>query len=151
MSSPGNTGPQIAANGANGYIGQDFYIYTANFGNLAPNAISAQSVQIQSDSDFEWIQSTCYGNLHGETPPFLDNQLLPIDITLVDSGSSRQLFSAAIPITSFAGTGKQPFILPVTRLFKAYSNLQVTAASIDGTNTYDNVSLNFIGRKLFRS
>jgi hypothetical protein len=131
------------------YFGQDFYIYTANFGNLTALANGVQNVQIQSDSDFEWIEATCYGNLHGATEPFTDSVLLPIDISLVDSGSSRQLFSAPIPITTFAGTGKQPFILPVSRLFKAYSNLQVSATNFDASNQYDNIQLNFIGRKLF--
>lgn len=133
------------------YFGQDFYIYTANFGNLAALATAQQNVQIQSDSDFEWIEATCYGNLHGGTAPFSNAILLPINITLVDSGSSRNLFNAPIPIVSFSGSGQQPFILPVSRLFKAYSNLQVTAQSFDATNQWDNLQLNFIGRKLFLS
>lgn len=151
MSSQGNSGPQIPVGNGTPYIGQDFYIYQALFGNLAPLANSVQNIQIQSDSDFEWIEATCYGNLHGATAPFTDNILLPVNITLVDSGSSRQLFSAPIPITTFTGSGKQAFMLPVSRLFKSYSNIQVTAVSFDATNTYDFVSLNFIGRKLFRA
>lgn len=149
MSAPGQQNrQQIQVDGAI-YFGQDFYIYTAALGNIAPSATSQVNIQIQSDSDFEWIEATCYGNLHGQTPPFTDNTLLPINITLIDSGSSRQLFNAPIPIVSVAGTGKQPFILPVSRLFKAYTNIQVIATSFDATNTYDFVSLNFIGRKLF--
>jgi hypothetical protein len=133
------------------YFAQDFFIYQALFGSFTTNAVAQANIQIQSDSDFEWIESTFYGNMRGATAPFLDNALIPVNIQMVDSGSSRQLFSAAIPLTTFAGTGKQPFILPVSRLFKAYSNIQLSASSFDGTNTYDNVSLNMIGRKLFLS
>jgi hypothetical protein len=145
MSGVGQQRPQ--PNGK--YFGQDFYIYQASFGNLAPSASATVNIQIQSDSDFEWIESTFYGNMRGASAPFLDNALIPVNITLIDSGSSRQLFSATIPLTTFAGTGKQPFILPVSRIFKSYSNIQATATSFDVTNTYDFVSLNFIGRKLF--
>lgn len=148
MSAAGNQGPQIQI-GNSQYFGQDFYIYSAVFGTFAPNATAVQNIQIQSDSDFEWIMTTAYGNLNGQTPPFTDNVLLPINISLVDSGSSRQLFNAPIPLSAIAGNGKQPFLLPVSRIFKAYSNLQVTATSFDAANTYNNVSLEFIGRKLF--
>lgn len=148
MSGSGQAAGQQIQVGNTVYFGQDFYIYTANFGNLAALGGSTQNVQIQSDSDFEWIESTSYGQLHGQTPPFMVIPL-PINITLVDSGSSRQLFSAPIPLTSFTGDGRQPFILPVSRLFKAYSNIQAVATSLDAANTYDFVSLNFIGRKLF--
>lgn len=131
------------------YFGQDFYIYEALFGNMAALASTTQNVQIQSDSDFEWIMSTCYGVLHGQTVPFTVIPL-PINIQIVDSGSSRQLFNSAVPITSIAGDGRQPFILPVSKIFQSYSNIQVIATSFDGTNVYDFVSLNFIGRKLFK-
>ncbi len=149
MSNPGQQSRQQIQVDGQVYFGQDFYIYTAAMGNFAPAATATVNIQIQSDSDFEWIEATCYGNLHGATAPFLDNILLPINFTLIDSGSSRQLFNAPIPVTTFAGTGKQPFILPVSRLFKAYTNIQVIGTSFDATNTYDFVSLNFIGRKLF--
>lgn len=148
MSSAGQQQIQV---GNETYMGQDFYIYAAVFGTFAPSASVTVSVQIQSDSDFEWIMSTCYGNMNGATAPFSDVILLPINITLVDSGSSRILFSTPLPLTSIAGTGKQPFILPITRIFKSYSNIQITGASFDATNTYNFVSMNFIGRKLFKN
>lgn len=150
MSSAGDM-QQLPANprGGQPYFGQDFYIYNALFGTFAPNASVTQNIQIQSDSDFEWVMTTAYGNMNGATPPFLETALLPINISLVDSGSSRQLFSAPIALSALAGSGKQPFILPVSRIFKAYSNLQVLATSFDAANTYNNVSMNFVGRKLF--
>ena len=134
----------------NNYL-EDFFVYSASLGNLAPAAQANVNLQIQADAIFEWVMATCYGNLHGATPPFTDAALLPVSVQLIDSGSGRQLFSGAIPITSFAGTGKQPFILPVSRFFRARSNIQITATNFDAASTYDNLFLNFIGRKLFRN
>lgn len=152
MSNPGQQ-PQMPQNNNGGrqlnQWAEDFYIYVASFGNLAAGVSSTQNIQIQSDSNFEWIEATIYGNLHGATPPFLDNILLPVNVTIIDSGSSRQLFSAPMPVNLFAGTGKQAFILPVTRLFQARSNIQVTMQNFDATSQYDNLTLAFIGRKLF--
>lgn len=148
MSSPGNQGAQVDYD-SDKYFAQDFYIYQVSFGAFATNAQVVVNLQIQSDSDFEWIETTCYGNMTGATPPFSDVILLPISIAMVDSGSSRQLFSGGVPLTSMAGTGKQPFILPVSRLIKSYSNIQITGTSFDGTNAYANVAMSLIGRKLF--
>jgi hypothetical protein len=154
MSEPGTTFAQMPDQNNGGrqlnQWAEDFYIYSASFGNMAAGAVTQTNVQIQADSNFEWVETTCYGNMATATPPFNDQVLLPINITLVDSGSSRQLFSLPIPLTSFAGNGRQPFILPVSRIFQARANIQITAQNFDGANAYNNVFLNFIGRKLFK-
>jgi len=149
MSSAGQTPQNNNGGQQNAQWAEDFYIYLASFGNLAAGASTVQNLQVQSDSNFEWIETTVYGNLHGATPPFTDNILLPINITIIDSGSSRQLFSAPLPVSMFAGNGKQAFILPVTRFFQARSNIQITAQNTDAVSQYDNLFLALIGRKLF--
>lgn len=150
----GNNPPYGTQGGNGGRQGQklaeDFYVYSAQFGNMAAAATALQNLQVQADSDFEWIMSTCYGNLHGGTEPFSDAILLPINIQILDSGSGRNLFSAALPISCIAGSGKQPFILPVSRLFMSRSNISVSATNFDASNQYDNIVLNFIGRKIFK-
>lgn len=142
-------GQQINGGPQGSRFAYDFYVYAVNFGNIAALATVTRQVTVQADSNFEWIMSTAYGNLNGATPPYTDNVLLPINLLIVDSGSSRQLFSDPVPLPSIAGTGKQPFILPVPRLFMAKSTIQLTAQNFDGTDTYDNVRLHLIGRKLF--
>lgn len=132
------------------YYGQDEYVYAAIFGNMAPAAVVNVNVTVQADSDFLWMMATCFGNLHGQTPPFTDNTLLPINISIQDSGSGRSLFSQPIPLSSIAGNGKQPFILPLPRKFKSRSNIAIVAQNMDAANTYDNLSLNLIGLKLFQ-
>lgn len=140
---------QAASQGVPQYY-VDYYIYVVLFGNMAPGVQSTQNIQIQADSDFEWIEATCFGNLHGGAAPFLDSILMPITVQIQDGGSGRQLFSAPAPITSIAGNGKQPFILPESRVFKSRTNIQLTGVNIDAANTYDNVYLNLIGRKIFQ-
>ena len=128
---------------------EDFYVYSAALGNIAAAATVTVNIQIQADSDFEWIESTSSGNQHGASEPWLDNIILPINVQILDSGSGRQLFSQALPLTSISGNGKQPFILPVSRLFQSRSNIAVSAVNFGGSQ-YDNVVWNFIGRKIFQ-
>lgn len=130
--------------------GEDFFIYTAAFGTLAPAAQGIQNIQVQADSNFEWIMSTVFATMNGATAPFGDNICIPVNIQITDSGSGRALFSAPLPASSMAGNGKQPFILPVSRLFMARSNISVSATNFDPANTYNFITLNFIGRKLFK-
>lgn len=143
----------IASGQVSAQYTEDFYIYLANIGNLTDASGSTPSatvnIQIQADSSFEWIMSTVYGNEHGATEPFGDGVLLPITVQITDSGAGRQLFSAPVPITMFCGNGKQPFILPVPKLFMAMSNIQVVATNFDTAQQYDNINLAFIGRKLW--
>jgi hypothetical protein len=128
----------------------DFFIYPISIGSLAAGAVFNGNIQIQADSDFEWIESTCFGWMDTATAPFTDGTIMPVNIQIVDSGSGRQLFNAPTPINSFAGTGKQPFILPVPRKFMARSTINIFATNADPTNKYDDIFLNFIGRKIFK-
>lgn len=151
MSDPGQNVAGINfGDPAGSYFGQDFFVYSASFGNLAPAAVSTQNVQIQADSDFLWMESTFFGFMHGATAPFQDSIVLPVGITIQDSGAGRQLFSGAIPLSAIAGTGKQPFIMPMPRKFKSRSNISIQATNNDPTNTYDQLFMNFIGIKLFK-
>lgn len=131
----------------------DFFIYPATFAALAAaGGAGVFNIPIQADSDFEWIESTCAAFIDGTAAgtALTDALYIPIDVQIVDSGSGRQLFNQPVPITSFAGTGKQPFILPVPRKFMARSNIQITATNNDPNNKYDQVFLNLIGRKIFK-
>jgi hypothetical protein len=129
---------------------EDFYIYTVQFGTIANGATAPQqSIVIQADSSFEWIASTFFALEDGSAAPFPDAMQLPILCQISDGGSGRQLFSAAVPISSFAGFGREPFFLPVPRLFLSKSQVTFNANSVDPAATWNNVTLNLIGRKIF--
>lgn len=127
----------------------DFFIYPASIGTLLTGASGQTNFQVQADSDFEWIMTTCYGNLNGAAEPISDASLLPINIQISDNSSGRNLFNFGIPASMFAGNGKQPFILPVPRLFKSRTNVNVLATSF-GAGTFNNILLAFIGRKIWQ-
>lgn len=140
----------------------DFYVYPVNFGNLAQSATVNVNLQIQADSNFEWIMSTVTGWLAiGAGTAYSSTIILPLQINIVDGGSGRSLIDttvaglAGIPgggafISAIAGDGKQPFILPVTKTFMARSTIQFTLKNVDSVaNTYNSVTLHLIGRKIF--
>lgn len=128
---------------------RDFFIYEVNFGNIATAGVSTQTIQIQADSDFEWVMATCMGYEHSASEPISNASLIPVNVTIQDTGSGRQLFSLAVPIQMFAGDGRQPFILPTPHLFASRASVQCVATSFGTSNTYDNISLALIGNKVY--
>src|SRR4029077_13929858 len=133
---------------------QDWFVYVANFGNIGGGSglTFAQNVQIQADSDFELVEITAQGLLHAllgvAGTPIVGSNVIPASMQITDSGSGRSLFSAPVPVNMVAGTGQFPFILPVPRICKALSNIQVSLTMFD-TTTYDSTFVAFIGRKIF--
>jgi len=131
---------------------EDFYIYGINFGNLAfGSAAVQQSIVIQADSHFEWIQSTWFALVNGIAAPFSDAIIAPLFIQISDGGSGRQLQSAPIPLSSIAGLGREPYYLPVPRIFLSKSQITLNIINRDPAATYNNVQINLHGRKIFES
>lgn len=128
---------------------RDYYIYTAKIGNMAASAVVNTSLPISADADFEWIKSTAFATLNGGTAPFTNAQVTECAVLLTDSGSGRQLMSAAVPVSSIFGTGELPFINPLPRLFKANSNINLQVTNLSTSNSYNNIFLNFCGYKMF--
>lgn len=128
---------------------EDYFVYELDFTGLASGTSANASIQIQADSDFKWIKATHESNIAnaGQTN---DTRVIPlVTIQITDTGSGRQLMSAATPIENIFGTGLLPFILPVPRIFRARSTLAVAVANFDAANTY-NLRLSFVGTKLFK-
>lgn len=128
---------------------EDYFIYSLNVGSVASLATVNASLTIQADSDFDWVMATVAGNLHGNSEPWTDATIIPITVLVTDGGSGRVLMSSGVPLTSLAGTGKQPFINPVVRRFKAKSTVNFGFTSYDPTTAWDNLFFNLIGRKIF--
>lgn len=142
----GQQNPQPAIN--NPQFSEDFYVYSVNVASITTLATENVNFQIQADSDFEWVEGTCSANLNANAEPWTDAAVIPITIQIQDAGSGRLLLSNPVPITGLFGTGKQPFILPVTRRFNAKSTVNVTLVSFSAS-TWNNIFINFIGRKIF--
>lgn len=131
---------------------EDFYTYGINFGNLAfGSAAVQQSIVIQADSHFEWIMSTWFALVAGQVAPFQDQIIAPLFVQISDGGSGRQLQSAPIPLSSIAGIGRDPFYLPVPRIFLSKSQITFNLLNEDPAAGYNNIQLNLHGRKIFES
>ena len=128
---------------------EDFFTYQFAIASLAAATTATASITIQADSDFDWIMTTSSANIDGGSTPWSDAIIIPITVIITDSGSGRQLMSAGIPIAGLAGTGKQPFILPIRRRFKALSSVTGVFTNYSASQ-YDNIFLNLIGRKIFK-
>lgn len=136
----------------------DFYVYpvqviTTNAQNgIVPAQTVTGIVQIQADSAFEWIMSTFQGNESDATFPVSDNEQILVTLQIADSGSARNLMNAPVPINCIAGLGREPFILPVRRIFMARSTVTFTFNNYmpAGQKTFNNIFFNMIGRKIFK-
>lgn len=131
---------------------EDFYIYGVRFGNLPfGSAAVQQSITIQSDSHFEWIQATWFALVAGQVAPFQEAIIAPLFLQVSDGGSGRQLSSVPIPLSSHAGLGREPYYLPVPRIFLAKSQVTFNLLNNDPAAGYNQVQLNLHGRKIFES
>ncbi len=57
--------------------------------------------------------------------------------------------SGAVPVTSIFGQPENPYVLPITRTFKANASIQFTATNFDAAVNTGNLRLSLIGFKRF--
>ena len=72
-----------------------------------------------------------------------------ISVIIKDTGSGRNLMDEPVPITTLAGSGALPFILPIPKVIKASSTLEVQFNNYSGATSYDDIYLVFHGQKVF--
>lgn len=155
MSNPGSTGygnQQFSPiGGSGGQYTQDYFLYVIGPFNIAAAATAQGNINIQADSNFIWQYSTMFAALHSLNfdTPITDNLLIPITVQIADGGSGRQLFSAPVPINSLAGIGREPYVMPINRIFMSKSTVNFSFTSIDANNQWDFVTLTLHGRKSF--
>lgn len=128
--------------------GDDFYIYPSFVASLTAGQSASVAVIIQQDAAFEWIETTYSGSKHGVSQP-QSNVVLPISVQVTDSGNGRALFFSPVPIGSVAGDGKQPFILPVSKVFVPLSTVTISFNNFDAADQYDNIYFNLVGRRVY--
>lgn len=139
---------QFAGKGRN-VQARDFYSYVLNFSALASGATTTQSFTVDTDSDFFMMKIAQVSDIAAAayTRSAIPIPLVTMQIT--DGGSSRQLFSDAVPLDAVAGRGENPFILPSPRKFAASSSVTVQLTNYDAATTY-NIRLALIGEKRYR-
>lgn len=131
------------------YRGSQFFVYTpqplvAALSDATPTV--TLQVPIQSDADFELMELThVTDNGAGAV-----NESPLATLLLQQSGSGIDFLAQPIPIGALVGTAQLPFLLPVTRIWPANSQMLATVTRYAPNGTNYNIRLAFIGQKLFR-
>lgn len=148
-------GSNIAGAGSNSQVPpvqfwEDFAIYEVDSGAIANGVTNVVNLAIQQDSAFKWMKATVFADLAGAAQ-LSSTLVVPLaTLQITDTGSGRNLFSAPAPIPNMFGYGNLPFILPIPRRFKPFSQISFTFANFSAGTTYANIRLSLIGTKIFR-
>lgn len=128
--------------------GSDYYWYVANWAApLAPGASTNTQIQIDAGTDFYWIATTHFADLQGGDQTWDSFELPLVTVLINDTGASRNLMNAAVPIPALSGSGLMPYRLVRPRLFRANSvvNFTFTSYAAGGGDTYTNIYLTLHG------
>lgn len=127
---------------------RDYFVYGTGSIAIAFGASANTSIQIQADSMFLWESAAWFATVADAAFTVATQPMPNVTVQIIDTGSGRQLFSAAQPIVSLFGDGKLPFPLPTPRYFQPNSQVQIQLANFDAAISY-NIRLSLIGSKIF--
>lgn len=140
---------ELKAQEAAGKVLLDFFIYRAQAAALGAGASQAVTVNIQADSAFILDKMSVFADLAGAAQTDSTRVIPLVTLQITDGGSGRNLQNGPIPLSSIAGNGELPFVLPQPRVFVANSSITFTFTNFSLATTYTNVFLSLIGRKVF--
>lgn len=128
---------------------KDFYIYRTTYDSLTAGTSQSDNFTVEADSDFMLHKLAYFADI-AQAAQEEQDRVIPLATALItDTGSGRQLSQGAIPIPSYFGSGRLPFILPAPKMFMARSVVQVQVENFSASTDY-NIKLAFIGYKIFR-
>jgi len=134
---------QILAMARAGQIETEGFFLPFAWNTLLANATTQVIQTVQSDADFVIMQSSlCAYQAAGIIVPNPD-----ILMTILDTGTGRQLQSGPFHVNTATGTGGLPFKWPEPKLCKAGGTIQVTLQNL--TAVAMRVDLTFHGFKVF--
>lgn len=130
---------------------EDWWIENVTISALAQNAVANTNIQVQADSAFKLIKLGLVADIAGAAITESTRPVPLVTMQITDTGSGRNLFSAAIAMGALFGNGPLPHILPVPRLFLPRSNIQLAFANYSGgAGTTYNLRLALEGTKVFK-
>lgn len=130
-------------------IAEDFFTYNIQFEDLAVGATQVGFIQIEADSDFLIQKLAYFSSIAGAAQTFNTIDIPLVTVLIVDTGSGRQLMNNAVPLTALFGDGRLPYILPTPKLFVKNSRINVTLFNFSAGTEYDDIFINFEGKKIF--
>jgi hypothetical protein len=127
---------------------QDF-TYSAIFAALTGASTQTVTIQINNDSHFATIlqvatiwDSTGYSTSTVPTGA-------PMLVQIIDTASGSNTMDQPQPLGNVFGTGLQPFLKAMARIYAAGTSLSVTLQNLHPSNTYV-VRLSFVGFKIYK-
>lgn len=123
---------------------REYFVGGVTFLPLLASGTSSQDLRIDSDAFFLIVASTRIVTDVANTT-FLS--LAPELVTLIDSGSGRQLFSQAMHMEQIFGDAQDPYEWEYPKLMSPGSTLTVQLQNLEATAR--NVRLGFHGMKIF--
>jgi hypothetical protein len=128
---------------------QTFFIYPVPEVFIGPASEASATVRIDSATDFLWFKTAFFarddaGGAQTDATRIIPEVLCQIQV----SGADRNLFQAPVPIASFAGDGRIPFILPAPMVLLANSEVRFDFTNNGDTRDLD-IALALIGLKDF--
>lgn len=132
---------------------QDHFIYIARCPtSLLHSTSQSVSIPIEADSEFVWVKSSyavavdLASNITLNTSPYPNS----IHVSITDSGSGRNLQNRPVSITELAGERGLPLVIPIPRVFKPSSNINLTFTNENTIIDFAMVELALIGFKRFK-
>lgn len=140
--------------------GADMYAYVTDAGNspapsggganLAAGGAAQTSITIDAGTDFYLIALSFQAQVNGAGALTESSNPIPlVTVQLNDSGSTRNLFSSAVPLAALAGDGKRYARLIRPRVFRANSNIAFNFTSLEPATVYAHLYLILHGYRKF--
>lgn len=127
---------------------RQFFIYDLSATALAAAGTASDSFNVDTGSAFLVQKLTCFADIAAAAQTESSRVIPLVKIQLRDSGSSRNWFSAEIPIPNLFGNGAIPFILPVQQMVQAGSVVSAQFTNYAAATTY-NLYLALIGVRVY--
>lgn len=131
-------------------INSEYFVYSNGRpgSSVAAGASATYTVQIQADSDFLVEKTAYHADSAGAAQTDSSRPIPNVLVTVVATGSGKQLSNVGVPVPSVFGYGALPFILPQPYFVPASSVIQLTVQSFEAATAWF-LTFSFIGRKIY--
>ena len=132
---------------ANARVQLQPYHFPLTFVVAAGVTSAPQQIQIDASAPFMLVSQEYFCSV-SPVVAVTTIQQANLSVQIVDQQSNRQWQSAAVPVDTIFGTGRQPYFYPQPRLIAANTSLQVTVNNFDTAQTYS-LTLTFSGYRYY--
>jgi len=125
--------------------GSDYFFYVTSVLALAPAGTGTSQITIDAGMDFLWVASTYHADIAGAAVTISTLDVPNVTMLIQDTGATKNLMNAPVPVNMIAGTGEFPYRLIEPRLFRANSTINFAWTSYEAAVTYAHIYFAFHG------